>query len=115
MSDLIDVAHQAQRDLNSHQAKQGVGHQSISTDESGVNENVTRDFPGAEVRYGEMANHGGSGNKKIPPQEGGDYDARGRMTKAKDFEGPGGPEDKMKIVEERRPGDDGVPVRRTNY
>lgn len=38
-----------------------------------------------------------------------------RMTEAKDFQGPGGPEDKMKIVEERRPGDDGVPVQRTNF
>ena len=38
-----------------------------------------------------------------------------RMTSAKDFEGKGGPEDKMKIVQETRPGDDGVPVQRTNY
>lgn len=38
-----------------------------------------------------------------------------RMTQAKDFEGRDGPEDKMKIVQERRPGDDGVPVQRTNY
>lgn len=104
MSDLTDIAYQAQRDLNSHQAKQGTGQKSLSStypslpfssllwethilytncwycvaDESGLNENVTRDFPGAEVRYGEMANHGGSGSRKIPPEQGGDYDARGR-------------------------------------
>ncbi|KAE8550774.1 hypothetical protein EYB25_007002 [Talaromyces marneffei] len=98
MSDLTDIAYQAQQDLNSHQKKHGVGHQGLSTEESGVNENVTRDFPGAGVRYGEMASHGGSGSRKIPPEEGGDYDARGRMTEAKDFQGMGGPEDKMRIV-----------------
>ncbi|KUL88536.1 hypothetical protein ZTR_05430 [Talaromyces verruculosus] len=126
MSDLTDIAYQAQRDLNSHQAKQGAGQKSLSStypsihffffsDESGLNENVTRDFPGAEVRYGEMANHGGSGSRKIPPEQGGDYDARGRVTQAKDFEGTDGPEHKMKIIQERRPGDDAVPVQRTNY
>lgn len=31
MADLTDIAHQAQRDLNSYQAKQGVGHQSTSS------------------------------------------------------------------------------------
>lgn len=31
MSDLTDIAYQAQRDLNSHQAKQGVGHKSVSS------------------------------------------------------------------------------------
>ncbi|PCH02644.1 Hypothetical protein PENO1_031060 [Penicillium occitanis (nom. inval.)] len=115
MSDLTDIAYQAQRNLNSHQAKQGAGPKSLSTDESGLNENVTRDFPGAEVRYGEMANHGGSGSKKIPPEQGGDYDARGRITQAKDFEGTDGPEHKTKVIQERRPGDDAVPVQRTNY
>lgn len=33
-----------------------------------------------------------------------------RMTEAKDFEGPGGPEDKVRMATERRPGDDDVPV-----
>lgn len=102
MSDLTNIAHQAEKDLNSYQKKQGVGKQSLSSTnllfsfprtsfhtlliyhqtttatESGVNQNVEKDFPGAEVRYGEMANHGGSGSKKIPPSEGGDFDARGR-------------------------------------
>lgn len=46
--------------------------------ESGLNENVERDFPGVQVRYGERANFGGSGRRKILPDEGGDFDARGR-------------------------------------
>jgi hypothetical protein len=37
------------------------------------------------------------------------------MTESRQFEGTGGPEDKLKIVQERRPGDDGVPVQRTNF
>ncbi|OKL59393.1 hypothetical protein UA08_05447 [Talaromyces atroroseus] len=115
MTDLTDIAHRAEKDLNSYQKKQGVGQQSVSATESGVNEHVERDFPGAEVRYGNDVSTGGSGSRKIPPREGGDFDARGRMTEAKHFEGPGGPEDKMKIVQERRPGDDGVPVQRTNF
>jgi hypothetical protein len=47
-------------------------------DESGVNERVEKDFPGADVRYGVMANAGGSRKKKIPPEEGGEFDDRGR-------------------------------------
>lgn len=37
------------------------------------------------------------------------------MTEARQFEGPGGPEDKMRIKQERRPGDDGVPVQSVNF
>ncbi|QKX53523.1 uncharacterized protein TRUGW13939_00602 [Talaromyces rugulosus] len=115
MSDLSNMAYQAERDLNSHQKKTGSEKQSDSTLESGVNENVQRDFPGADVQYGERANYGGSETRKIPPEQGGDFDARGRMTESRQFEGTGGPEDKLKIVQERRPGDDGVPVQSTNF
>ncbi|CRG90231.1 hypothetical protein PISL3812_07274 [Talaromyces islandicus] len=112
---MSDLAYQAERDLNTHQKKTGSEKQSDSTIESGVNENVQRDFPGGDVRYGPNATQGGSGRRKIPPEEGGDFDARGRMTEARQFEGTGGPEDKLKIAQERRPGDDGVPVQRTNF
>ncbi|KAH8700377.1 hypothetical protein BGW36DRAFT_357040 [Talaromyces proteolyticus] len=109
MSDLRHTAYLAERDLNSYQKKQGTGKQSVSATESGVNQQVEKDFPGSEVRYG------GSGSRKIPPEEGGDIDARGRVTEAHHFEGPGGPEDKINRISEQRPGDDGVPVRRTNF
>ncbi|EED16669.1 conserved hypothetical protein [Talaromyces stipitatus ATCC 10500] len=85
MSDLTDIAHQAERDLNSYQKKQGAGNQSLSTTESGVNENVEKDFPGADVRYGEKANFGGSSSRKIPPEEGGEIDARGRYVNTQTF------------------------------
>lgn len=41
-------------------------------------------------------------------EEGGDIGANGKLTKARDFEGAGGPEDKARIAAEDRGGDDGV-------
>ncbi|GAD98971.1 hypothetical protein Plec18167_003397 [Paecilomyces lecythidis] len=107
----LDAAHRAEQELNSYQAKQGLGRKSDSVLESGVNEQVDKQFGGnADAKYGEVASSSAGNRRKIPPEEGGEIDDRGRMTEAKDFEGPGGPEDKVRMATERRPGDDDVPV-----
>ncbi|KAF2151488.1 hypothetical protein K461DRAFT_314319 [Myriangium duriaei CBS 260.36] len=112
MSDQTDprtIAAQAEKDLNSYQAK--VGHpagQSDSARESGVNEAVTSRFPGSEVTYGSAASGAGD-NRQIPLSEGGDINpGSGQLYKARDFEGEGGPEDKAAALERDQGGDDSV-------
>lgn len=74
--------------------------------ESGVNENVEAKFPGAEVKVG---GQGASDNRQIPLSEGGDIDpVTGKQTKAADFQGVGGPEDKAAIDREVRGGDNDI-------
>ncbi|CEN60741.1 hypothetical protein ASPCAL03174 [Aspergillus calidoustus] len=95
-SEADHIAERAEEDVNTYQAKQGIGRKSDSTLESGVDEMVERKFPQAgEVRYGRVALPTGSDRKPIPEEEGGVRDARGRLAPAKLFEGPGGPEDKV--------------------
>jgi len=112
--DPLDIAKQAEQDLNSHTAKHGHdanlssnhGHgASDSTAESGVDESVRGKFPGADVQIGST---GSGDNRPIPVSEGGDIGANGRTTKAKDFEGEGGPEDKARQYAEDNPGNDDV-------
>ena len=50
----------------------------LSVDEAGVNADVERRFPGAEVHYGSEATTGAGDNKPIPEHEGGVRDDRGR-------------------------------------
>ncbi|BDD59384.1 hypothetical protein MPDQ_003046 [Monascus purpureus] len=104
----LGLAARAQQDLNSYRAKQRPGTQSDSTLESGVDQRAENKFPqGGSIRYGrEAAAATGSNRKPIPEDEGGVRDDRGRMSHAKDFEGGGGPEDKIRIASEQRPGDD---------
>ncbi|KAK7908588.1 hypothetical protein PG985_015891 [Apiospora marii] len=89
-----EIAAQAERDLNSYEAKTGAGKTSVN-DEAGVDTRVENKFPGAEVRYDDDLSTNGSYNKRIPPQEGGELDARGRQTRGEHFEGQGGPEHKL--------------------
>ncbi|KAL3258021.1 hypothetical protein ABHI18_006379 [Aspergillus niger] len=102
--DKVRIAYDAEKDLNSYQAKQGLGPKSDSTLESGVNEMVDRKFE-TGIRTGREAGASGSDRKPIPEEEGGIRDDRGRLAKAGQFTGPGGPEDKVKLESERRPGD----------
>jgi len=83
-----------------------------AANESGVDTSVENKFPGAKVTYGSAASGAGD-NREIPVEEGGDVLKNGRPTKARDFEGEGGPEDKMARAVEDRGGDDDVeaPVR----
>ncbi|TVY36947.1 hypothetical protein LSUB1_G004789 [Lachnellula subtilissima] len=104
--DPLAAAKQAERELNSHQAKQGYS-TSDSATESGVDASVESRFPGANVVYGSAAS-GAGGNREIPPQEGGTITSSGQPTKARDFEGVGGPVDKAVLEASERGGEDGV-------
>ncbi|KAI9849802.1 MAG: hypothetical protein M1837_000014 [Sclerophora amabilis] len=111
--DPILIAQRAERDLNSHAAKVGKNI-SDSANESGVDTAGAQSFPGGDVKYGSAAS-GAGGNREIPVDEGGDLISKegeksgaGHPTKARDFEGPGGPETKARLDRERRPGDDDV-------
>ncbi|EIM90289.1 uncharacterized protein STEHIDRAFT_108828 [Stereum hirsutum FP-91666 SS1] len=108
------IARQAEADLNDHSMS---GHKASTRDpkygsdsayESGVDASVKDRFPGASVRYGTAATGGGD-NQDIPVEEGGDLlrDQK-RFTKARDFEGPGGPETKEQIRLSNEPGADDI-------
>lgn len=72
--ELNRIAQEAERDLNSHQAKTGGNNSSI--DDSGVDSGVTTKFPGSTVDTDVTTNVGD--NRRIPPEEGGVLDDRGR-------------------------------------
>lgn len=60
------------------------------------------------MTYGSAASGAGD-NREIPESEGGDINpATGKLYKARDFEGAGGPEDKAAIDAEDKGGDDDV-------
>ena len=64
-------------------------------------------FPGAFVTYGSAASGSGD-NREIPVEEGGEMRRDGQATKARDFEGVGGPEEKEELERRERGGDDDV-------
>ncbi|KAM0712118.1 hypothetical protein Q7P37_011212 [Cladosporium fusiforme] len=113
--DPMVIAKQAERDLNSQAAKQehrvddtarGAAGASDSTLESGVDQSVEHKFPGAEVKIG---GQGASDNRQIPLSEGGSINpTTGKQTKAADFEGTGGPEDKAAEAAANRGGDNDI-------
>ncbi|KAI3337127.1 hypothetical protein HD806DRAFT_542841 [Xylariaceae sp. AK1471] len=88
------IAEQAERDLNTYEAKTGA-HKTSPSDEAGVDTRVENKFPGSQVKYGEDLSTNAGYNKRIPPDEGGDLDSHGRQTRGKHFEGVGGPEHKV--------------------
>ncbi|KAG8625288.1 hypothetical protein KVT40_007039 [Elsinoe batatas] len=92
----LDMAKQAEQNLNSYDAKVGRGGND-STLESGVNESGAQKFPGGDVVYGSAA----SGSRRQPHHP-------SRPTKARDFEGLGGPEDKARKYAEDHGGADDV-------
>lgn len=68
---------------------------------------MTNKFPGSTAEYGDGAVAGRGDNSKIPLGEGGDLNpATGREFRAKDFEGEGGPEDKLRKYAEEQGGND---------
>lgn len=96
VEDLRKTAFQAEKDLNSYQAKQGVGKKSDSgksmiqpdscymlnsptAAESGVDEMVDQRFSEpTTVKYGPGSTASGSDHRKVPEDEGGTRDDRGR-------------------------------------
>lgn len=105
-NDPLAAAKQAERDLNSNAAKQGYSKGDSATD-SGIDDRATKKFPGASVTIGSAASGAGD-NREIPVEEGGSIGKHGQPTKARDFEGEGGPEDKAEKVRRDRGGEDGV-------
>ncbi|KAL3424295.1 hypothetical protein PVAG01_03576 [Phlyctema vagabunda] len=105
-NDLLAGAARAKREFNTPGAKEGHGG-SDSLTESGVDSSVESRFPGAQVSYGSAASGGGD-HREIPKSEGGDVLKSGRTTKAKDFEGQAGPEDKADLDRRDRGGGDDV-------
>ncbi|KAI3397534.1 hypothetical protein diail_10627 [Diaporthe ilicicola] len=109
--ELNKIAHEAERDLNSYQAKQGLNN--VSVDDAGVDSIVEKKFPGAQVKSGDEISTNAGYNRRIPPEEGGELDDRGRQvtpqnttqTTGKHFDGIGGPEDKLAKAQEDRGGD----------
>ena len=96
-SDALKMAYRAEQDLNSYQAKQGLGPKSdssmqcpcalsywkrsltVTAAESGVNEMVDKKFPQETgVKTGPGAVPTGSDRRPIPEDEGGVRDDRGR-------------------------------------
>ena len=69
--DPLVLAQQAERDLNSHQAKSGGYNSSDTANESGVDPSVVNKFPGSTVQVGSAASGAGD-NREIPVEEGGD-------------------------------------------
>ncbi|MCJ1307714.1 hypothetical protein MMC25_001362 [Agyrium rufum] len=105
--DPLVLAHQAERELNSNAAKSGNVSDSISGDDSGINEAAAQKYPGGSVITGSAASGAGD-NREIPVEEGGSINKLGRATKARDFEGEGGPEEKQHKYEQENPGNDDV-------
>jgi hypothetical protein len=77
MSKFEQIAKEAERDLNSYQAKTGNNRPEGYADAS-VNSYVERKFPGAQVTTGDELSTNASYDKRIPPSEGGILDDRGR-------------------------------------
>ncbi|PTB63135.1 hypothetical protein BBK36DRAFT_1144194 [Trichoderma citrinoviride] len=103
MSNYEQISRQAEADLNTYQAKTGAA-RPPSNNDAGVDVNVEKKFEGAEVAYGDDLSTNRGYNKRIPPSEGGDLDARGRQARGHLYEGPGGPEDKIAQSYSQNPG-----------
>lgn len=76
-NEFRDIAAQAERDLNSYQAKTGHA-RSTGLDDAGVDSMSEKRFPGSEVKYHPDISTNAGYNRRIPPEEGGDLDDRGR-------------------------------------
>lgn len=59
------------------------------------------------MTYGSAASGKGD-NREIPVEEGGSIGKDGQPTKARDFEGVGGPEDKANLRRSEQGGEDGI-------
>ncbi|KAJ9136690.1 hypothetical protein NKR23_g9589 [Pleurostoma richardsiae] len=102
--ELRRIAAEAEQDLNSPQAK-NIGRRT-GLDDAGVDSQVERKFPGAEVSYQPDLSTNAGYDRRIPPSEGGDLDARGRQARGHQYEGAGGPYDKEDLRQRDRGGDD---------
>nr|WNZ75410.1 hypothetical protein [Trichoderma harzianum] len=94
MSNYEEISRRAEADLNTYQAKTGNARPQAD-DDAGVNSYVEKKFDSANVSYGDDLSTNRGYNKRIPPGEGGDVDAGGRQATGNQYEGQGGPDDKI--------------------
>lgn len=76
MTSYEQISRQAEADLSKPQAY-GTNRDTSLTD-AGVDANVEKKFPTANVVTGDELSTNAGFNKRIPPSEGGDLDDRGR-------------------------------------
>lgn len=74
---LREIANNAEQDVNTYQAKTGAA-RGRDIDEAGVDTRVEKHFEGAHVSYEPDQVTNASYDRRIPPEEGGDTDHRGR-------------------------------------
>ncbi|KAJ9142528.1 hypothetical protein NKR19_g7198 [Coniochaeta hoffmannii] len=101
---LREIANNAEQDVNTYQAKTGAA-RGRDIDEAGVDTRVEKHFEGAHVSYEPDQVTNASYDRRIPPEEGGDTDHRGRLATGRYYEGPGGPETKAQLKARDRGGD----------
>jgi hypothetical protein len=103
-SNYEQIAKQAEKDLNTYQAKTGAARPN-DVENAGVNPYVEKKFEGAHVEFGDELSTNAGYNKRIPPSEGGITDDKGRQARGELYEGTGGPLDKLEKANEERGGD----------
>ncbi|KAM0352366.1 hypothetical protein ACHAPU_002031 [Fusarium lateritium] len=104
MTNYEQIAADAEKDLNTYQAKTGNARPD-TVDSGGVNAYAENKFEGAHVEVGDELNTNAGYNKRIPLSEGGDVDDKGRQARGELYEGEGGPEDKLARANDERGGD----------
>lgn len=77
MPNYEEISRRAEADLNTYQSKTGNARPQ-GLDDAGVNSYAEKKFDSAGVTYGDDLSTNRGYNKRIPPSEGGDLDARGR-------------------------------------
>jgi len=101
---LNKIALDSERDLNTYQSKTGAGKdRDASFPDAGVIDTESK-FKGSTVKVGNDFVSNASYNRRIPGDEGGDRDDKGRWLRGSAYEGSGGPEDKTAHVYQHNPG-----------
>jgi hypothetical protein len=72
-----EISRRAEADLDTYQSKTRAARPQ-GLDDAGVNSYVEKKFDSTTVSYGDDLSTNRGYNKRIPPSEGGDLDARGR-------------------------------------
>ncbi|KAL6922229.1 hypothetical protein ACHAPO_002987 [Fusarium lateritium] len=103
MVNYEQIALDAEKDLNTYQAKTGAA-RPVGGDDAGVNTMAENKFEGAHVEYGDELSTNAGYNKRIPPSEGGVTDDKGRQARGEQYEGEGGPMDKLAKANDERGG-----------
>jgi hypothetical protein len=77
MTNYEQIALDAEKDLNTYQAKTGAA-RPVGGDDAGVNTMAENKFEGAHIEVGDELSTNAGYNKRIPESEGGITDDKGR-------------------------------------